>query len=256
MGHRELGRDGLPDDDRSRGAKISHHLRIALRHPAGVQRAAALGWTAFEALSIAPYHLAYFNLFAGGPANGHQWLLDSNLDWGQSAKALRRYVAAQGLPVIYVAYNGNSDPWYYGVPYQYVPGSGNLRNAKERPARMPDGVTRELLAVNVMVLHSLHFSDRTLYNWLLARRPIATPGYSYVVFDVTGESESHGYIAVLCLSFGLVDLAEFEANRALRYDPRNALASEVLKKIAEPPPASPGGTPTAAGSPDPNGAPR
>jgi Dolichyl-phosphate-mannose-protein mannosyltransferase len=202
--------------------------------------AAALVWTAFEALSIAPYHLAYFNLFAGGPANGHQWLLDSNLDWGQSARALRRYVRAQGLPMIYVAYNGNSDPWYYGVPYQYVPGSGNLKNAKERSARVPDGVTRELLAVNVMVLHSLHFSDRTLYNWLLARRPIATPGYSYVVFDITGESESHGYIAVLCLSFGLVDLAEFEAHRALGYDPRNALATEVLKEIAEPPPETQG----------------
>ncbi|HYV85656.1 MAG TPA: glycosyltransferase family 39 protein [Patescibacteria group bacterium] len=214
--------------------------------------AVALSWTAFEAAAIAPYDLAYFNLFAGGPANGHKWLLDSNLDWGQSAKALRRYVAAQGLPMIYVAYNGNSDPWYYGVRYQYVPGSGNLKNAKERPARVPDGVTRELLAVNVMVLHSLHFSDRTLYDWLLARRPIAMPGYSYVVFDITGESESHGYIAVLCLSFGLVDLAEFEANRALRDDPRNALAAEVLKKIAEgpapegadsPPPGPPPGPP-------------
>ena len=118
---------------------------------------------------------------------------------------------------------------------------------------MPDGVARELLAVNVMVLHSLHFSDRTLYNWLLARRPVATPGYSYVVFDITGESESHGYIAVLCLSFGLVDLAEFEANRALRYDPRNALASEVLKKIAEPPSGTPGGVPPSNAPADPNG---
>jgi hypothetical protein len=216
--------------------------------------ATALAWTAVEAATIAPYHLAYFNLLAGGPANGHKWLLDSNLDWGQSAKALRRYVAAQGVPMIYLAYNGNSDPWYYGVPYQYVPGSGNLRNAKERSARMPDNVPRELLAVNVMVLHSLHFSDRTLYDWLLARRPIATPGFSYAVFDITGESESHGYIAVLCLSFGLVDLAEFEANRALRYDPRNALAAEVLKKIAEPPAGSPQGAASSNGSPDPNGA--
>ena len=215
----------------------------------------ALAWTAEEAATIAPYHLAYFNLFAGGPANGHTWLLDSNLDWGQSAKALRRYVAAQGVPMIYLAYNGNSDPWYYGVPYQYVPGSGNLRNAKERSARMPDNVPRELLAVNVMVLHSLHFSDRTLYDWLLARRPIAMPGWSYAVFDITGESESHGYIAVLCLSFGLVDLAEFEANRALRYDPRNTLAAEVLKKIAEPPPESPQGAAPADRPPDPGAAP-
>jgi hypothetical protein len=210
---------------RSAGARL-------LRRAQPLLVTAALGWTALDAAAIAPYDLAYFNVLAGGPANGHRFLLDSNLDWGQSAKALQRYVAAQGLPAIYVAYNGNSDPWYYGVRYQYVPGSGNLRNAKERALRVPDGTPRELIALNVMVLHSLHFSDRGLYDWLLARKPVATPGYSYFVFDITGEAESHSYISVLCLNFGLAELAEFEAHRALRYQPGNALARAVLEKIA------------------------
>jgi len=196
----------------------------------------ALASAAWSALTIAPYHLAYFNVFAGGPENGHRFLLDSNLDWGQAGKALRRYMESENLPMIYCAYTGNSDPWYDGVRYQYAPGSGNLRNAKERPARMPDNAPRELFAVNAMVLHSLHFSDPHLYDWLLARRPVAMPGYAYHVFDITGDAESHSYIAVLYLNFGRLDLAEFEAHRTLRYDPQNALARAVLDKLAEPAP--------------------
>jgi hypothetical protein len=193
--------------------------------------ALALGWNVVEAARIAPDQLAYFNQFAGGPANGHHWLLDSNLDWGQASKSLRRYVEEQRLPMIYCAYNGNSDPWYVGLRYQYVPGSGNLRNAKERPARMPASGGRELFAINVMVLHSLHFSDPHLYDWMLAKTPVATPGYSYFVYDITGDAESHSYMAVLCLNFGLVDLAEFEAHRTLSLAPGNALAQAVLREI-------------------------
>jgi hypothetical protein len=200
---------------------------------AGVGVGLALASAAWSAAAIAPYHLAYFNAFAGGPANGHRLLLDSNLDWGQAARALRRYMESENVPMIYCAYNGNSDPWYYGVRYQYAPGSGNLLNAKERPARMPADAPRELFAVNAMVLHSLHFSDPHLYDWLLARRPIAMPGYAFQVFDITRDAESHSYIAVLCLNFGLLDLAEFQAHRALRYEPGNALARAVLDKIAE-----------------------
>jgi len=196
----------------------------------------ALASAAWSAASIAPYHLAYFNMFAGGPENGDRFLLDSNLDWGQAGKALRRYMESENVTMIYCAYTGNSDPWYDGVRYQYVPGSGNLRNAKERPARMPDNAPRELFAINAMVLHSLHFSDQHLYDWLLARRPVAMPGYAYHVFDITGDAESHSYLAVLCLNFGLLDLAEFEAHRTLRYDPQNALAKAVLVKLAEPAP--------------------
>jgi tetratricopeptide (TPR) repeat protein len=43
---------------------------------------------------IAPQWLAYFNVLAGGPAGGHRWLLDSNLDWGQDDARLARHLAA------------------------------------------------------------------------------------------------------------------------------------------------------------------
>jgi hypothetical protein len=195
---------------------------------------AALAWNVVEAAAIAPHHLAYFNQLIGGPRHGHRYLLDSNLDWGQSARALRRYMSAQRVPILYCAFSGNSDPWYYGVPYQYAPGSGNLEVSKRRPGRVPDGLDRELLAVTPMVLHSVHFSDAVVYDWLRQRRPIAMPGWSYMVFDITGDVEAQAQIAALYVNFRLPELAAYQAEKVLRRDPGNRLARAVLEALAEP----------------------
>ncbi|MEO5356472.1 MAG: glycosyltransferase family 39 protein [Nitrospirae bacterium YQR-1] len=48
----------------------------------------AVAFQLFSLISIYPYYTAYFNVFAGGPANGYKHLLDSNLDWGQNLKRL------------------------------------------------------------------------------------------------------------------------------------------------------------------------
>lgn len=188
--------------------------------------------TGWAAVSIAPHHLAYFNGLVGGPENGHLYLLDSNLDWGQSAKAVRKFMARENVPAIFLAFAGNSDPWYEGVRYQYVPGTGNLANPKSRKFFVPEGTERELLAISAMVLHSVHFKVPDLYGWLLERRPIAMPGYSYLVYDITGDASTHANLAVVCLRSGLFRLAKVEARRTLRFDPGNALARRVLEEIA------------------------
>jgi len=228
-----LGAGRLMIPGREPAAGTSPVARRWAPRAAVIAIALALGWNAVEAARIAPYHLAYFNLFAGGPANGHKYLLDSNLDWGQSAKALRRYAEGQNLPVIYCAFGGNTDPWYYGVRYQYVPGTGNLLASKKRPGRMPERAPRELMAVSAMVVHSLHFSSPDLYAWLADRTPVAVPGYSFLVYDITGEADSHAYIAALCLNYKLWDLAELEVRRALVLDPQNDLARAVRQRLDE-----------------------
>jgi len=227
--------------------------------------AACVAWNVVEAGLITPYQLAYFNELVGGPRNGHLHLLDSNLDWGQSSKALRRFMTAESLPVIYCAYSGNSDPAYYGVSYQYTPGSGNLDSSKHRPTRVPDNVPREILVLGAMVLHSVHFTDvdesgrvatHDLYAPLRAMKPIAQPGYSFLAYDISRDPRAHAYLASLDLSFGLYDLADYEARKALRLDPRNAVAQAVLDKLKEEtvPQDAPAGSrdrsgPAGAGSP-------
>jgi 4-amino-4-deoxy-L-arabinose transferase-like glycosyltransferase len=212
-----------------------------LASPAGASRlrarpvaawiAACVAWNGVEAASIAPYDLAYFNELAGGPRNGHLWLLDSNLDWGQASKALRRYMASENLPAIYCSFFTNSDPYYYGVAYQYVPGIGNPDAAIERPFRVPEGLPRETLAVSAMSLHFVRLGDGTLYDWLKDRPVVARPGYAYAVYDITGDAEAHAHLAVLYLTNELPAQALGEAQRALRLQPANRLAQAVLVRL-------------------------
>ncbi|MFC2172748.1 ArnT family glycosyltransferase [Acidobacteriota bacterium] len=78
-------------------------------------------WYIGSALFIFPNYLAYFNEIAGGPRNGHKWLLDSNLDWGQDLKQLKRYMDQEGIKEIKLSYFGNAPPAYYGIRANLLP---------------------------------------------------------------------------------------------------------------------------------------
>jgi len=83
-------------------------------------------WLAAENLRVHPHYLAYFNQFAGGPKNGHRFLLDSNLDWGQDLPGLKRWIKdhLQEGEKIDLAYFGHDDPARFGIRYD-LPGRGS-----------------------------------------------------------------------------------------------------------------------------------
>lgn len=70
-------------------------------------------WYAFSSLSIFPFYLTYFNELVGGAKNGHKYVTDSNLDWGQDLKRLAKWVDGQGIEKIKVDYFGGATVEYY-----------------------------------------------------------------------------------------------------------------------------------------------
>ncbi|MEI6466160.1 MAG: hypothetical protein WCQ89_15650, partial [Verrucomicrobiota bacterium] len=92
--------------------------------------AALCTWQAFEGWRIAPYHLAYFNPIAGGPANGWRHLVDSSLDWGQDLPALKQWLEsnAKGQPA-YLSYFGTAEPAYYKISARRLVFVNNFRFA-------------------------------------------------------------------------------------------------------------------------------
>ena len=74
-----------------------------------------LVWYCFESILIFPHDLAYFNELAGGPKGGVNWLVDSNLDWGQDLKRLKSYVDRHRIESLKLLYFGMADPAYYGI---------------------------------------------------------------------------------------------------------------------------------------------
>lgn len=88
--------------------------------PRLVRRGVAVlcAWLIAVTLSSWPHYLAYFNAASGGADNGHAYLLDSNLDWGQDLITLRDYMAREHIDAIDLAYFGRVDPKaIYGINY-------------------------------------------------------------------------------------------------------------------------------------------
>jgi 4-amino-4-deoxy-L-arabinose transferase-like glycosyltransferase len=76
-------------------------------------------------LRVAPHFLAYFNSFAGGPANGYRLLVDSSLDWGQDLPGLARWLEANNSGAAaqpaYLSYFGSGEPDYYRIKATKLP---------------------------------------------------------------------------------------------------------------------------------------
>jgi hypothetical protein len=162
--------------------------------------------TAIASLRIAPHQLAYFNELVGGPDQGYRYLSDSNIDWGQDLKGLKRYMGKQNLPVIYLSYFGTAPPSYYGIRYQYVPGTWPL----EWPSlteKVPETVARKILAISVYNLQDVSTAYYPLFRWLWARKPIAKIGYSIFCYDLSNDPE------------GLAKLEETYIKAGIRFSP-------------------------------------
>lgn len=54
-------------------------------------------WFVGSSLWIYPHSLSYFNEFVGGPLNGAEHLLGSNLDWGQDLRYVQQWASKGGF---------------------------------------------------------------------------------------------------------------------------------------------------------------
>ena len=65
-----------------------------------------------SAIWCSPHSLSYFNESVGGPRNGGYFLADSNIDWGQGLRLLRRHLERTDA-VADIEYFGSADLNYY-----------------------------------------------------------------------------------------------------------------------------------------------
>jgi hypothetical protein len=75
-------------------------------------------WSVTSTLFCSVHSLSYFNELVGGPANGHKYLLDSNVAWGQDHLFLKTWhdnnLSARPL---FIAAFGWVDPIFAGVDF-------------------------------------------------------------------------------------------------------------------------------------------
>jgi hypothetical protein len=179
----------------------------------------AMALTAASSLSVAPHHLAYFNELIGGPDQGHWYLSDSNLDWGQDLKGLKSFMDREGIPVIYLSYFGTAPPAGWGIRYQFLPGWVENIQEPDLNERVPKN-GRQILAISVVNLQGIYFGDQyDRYHWLQEyRKPLTTIGHSIYVYDVTNDANAHLHLAGIYDQLEFRSLAESEREKAHAVD--------------------------------------
>ncbi len=151
---------------------------------------------AFQFVSVVkiyPSFLSYFNELIGGPDNGHKYLVDSNLDWGQDAKRLSLWVEEQEIKKIKIPrvfsvmyqdtlkvnelpYYNYSYEYYLGDKYEYLPPAIPTTGWIAVPATLLQWGRANPASKNGWSSNS--------YRWLNAYKPVAKIGYSIFVYYI------------------------------------------------------------------------
>jgi hypothetical protein len=137
-------------------------------------------------LWIHPHYLSYFNLAAGGPANGASILADSSNDWGQDLLRLRDWMMENGEESIKLGWFGWADPAYYGINFEPMPGfpRPEFLGLWNNPPFNPDNPEPGLYAISASSLWESHWEARHVYAWFRAQEPTDRIGYSIYIYDL------------------------------------------------------------------------
>jgi Dolichyl-phosphate-mannose-protein mannosyltransferase len=150
--------------------------------------AAVLGlWALWACISSYPHYLAYFNELVGGPRNGYRVLLDSNLDWGQDLKGLKRWMDENGVKKIQFAYFGWTDPEYYGIDAAYIGGPWVGYNPPATQTAEPF----QYAAVSAQLLYGPDSASWRAADFR-SQNPVAVIGHSIFVFKLSENSKIPG----------------------------------------------------------------
>jgi len=141
-----------------------------------------LGWYLVENLRVYPYYLTYFNQIAGGPAGGHNYVVDSNLDWGQDAKRLADWLKRNNVQEkVQLDYFGWTDPsYYYPDKYLYLY-AGKYKSLVEFLNDNPQG---GWVAISASFFMGSRERPDTSYAWLDQIKPVTVIGNSIFVWHI------------------------------------------------------------------------
>lgn len=145
---------------------------------------ALIGWYIICSVSIHPHYLAYFNVLVGGPDNGHRYLTDSNIDWGQDLKGLKNYMDENRIDKIKLAYFGTASIEYHNISYEHLPTNQSSQKQPEG-LEIKCGKTNGILAISATTLSGTYLADKNCYQWLDSYEPVHKIGYSVFIYNIT-----------------------------------------------------------------------
>ena len=136
-------------------------------------------WYAFSSISTYPNQLAYFNEFVGGSDNGYKYMDDSNIEWGQDLKRLKKFIDENPkTKVVYVWRQGDGALDYYRIGKEK-----NIIYREESWWAEPEGIyaVSSHFIVRAKIMSRL-YGDSSL-DWASLYQPINRIGQSFFIYE-------------------------------------------------------------------------
>ena len=193
-----------------------------------------LAFGIFSSLRVFPVYLAYANELWGGPANTYKYLSDSNADWGQQLKAIKKYLDQRHVKDCWFAYFGDvvADPKYYGIPCKPLTtiASSWLQPSMDVPPSIDGPV---LISAGVLSGYEFGPAELNPYDQFTRLHPTAVIEYGVFVYDghfdiPLASALNHLTQAQLKERAGRLDDALIEAQTAVQLAPDSAQAQSAL----------------------------
>lgn len=131
-----------------------------------------------------PNYIPYSNELWGGQSQTHKYLTDSNSDWGQQLKSIKRYLDQRGVKECWFLYfaEGVAEPNYYGIPCKPLPTISTLW--LNVPIDVPTSINGPVL-ISASNLSGVEFGPGSLdpYGQFKSLKPTAVIDYGVFVFD-------------------------------------------------------------------------
>ena len=174
-------------------------------------------WYVIGAARIFPHDLAYFNELAGGPDNGYHFLVDSNLDWGQSLVDLKAFLDQRSVPQANVSQYTYTDPAWYGIAYSAL---APMRGAPPVfPSRFDPAPG--VYVIGATTLQGVMMAEPDNYEWFRHRQPTTRLGHALFVYDAQPRAKAPTWVAQCTVPVAPLD-AEMIAEGFGRADVRLA----------------------------------
>ncbi|MGA2730803.1 MAG: phospholipid carrier-dependent glycosyltransferase [Terracidiphilus sp.] len=193
-----------------------------------------LAWHAVSSARAYPNYLAYSNEFWGGPANTYKYLTDSNTDWGQQLKAVKKYLDNRGVKDCWFAYFVEPSIHFsaYGVPCEPLPTADS--GWTDYQIDTPQTITGTLL-ISAGTLTGYEWGSNVLnpYREFQKLKPVAFIQDGVFVYDGTFDmrfASALGHVtrARDLTAAGQLASALVEAQTAVAIDPDELQAQMVL----------------------------
>jgi 4-amino-4-deoxy-L-arabinose transferase-like glycosyltransferase len=180
-----------------------------------------------------PGYMAYANELWGGPSQTHKLLSDSNSDWGQQLKSVKKYVDAHGVKDCWFVYfaQGVVDFRDYGIPCKPLPTADSQWVREDMD--VPPAVDGPVL-ISAGDLSGFEYGPGALnpYAQFQNLKPAAVIDYGVFIynghFDIPlAAAKMHAQKAYKLLGAQQTDAALAEAQQAIVLAPENAAVNQM-----------------------------